>query len=57
MIATYPILLLISSGSVLGVLLGFLIAMAGATFQTERVFVGIGMIASFGIVRLESQVA
>jgi NitT/TauT family transport system permease protein len=30
--------------------LGFLIAMAGATFQTDRVFVGIGLIAAFGIV-------
>ena len=29
--------------------LGFLIAMAGATFQTDRVFVGIGVIAAFGI--------
>jgi NitT/TauT family transport system permease protein len=30
--------------------LGFLIAMAGSTFQTDRVFVGIGVIAAFGIV-------
>jgi NitT/TauT family transport system permease protein len=30
--------------------LGFLIAMAGSTFQTDRVFVGIGLIAAFGIV-------
>jgi NitT/TauT family transport system permease protein len=28
---------------------GFLIAVAGATFQTERVFVGIALIAAFGI--------
>jgi NitT/TauT family transport system permease protein len=30
--------------------LGFLIATAGATFQIDRVFVGIGVIAAFGIV-------
>jgi NitT/TauT family transport system permease protein len=29
---------------------GFLIAMAGSTFQTDRVFVGIGLIAAFGVV-------
>lgn len=29
--------------------LGFLIAMAGATFQTDRVFVGIALIAAFGV--------
>ena len=29
--------------------LGFLVAMAGATYQTDRVFVGIGLIAGFGV--------
>ena len=28
---------------------GFLIAMAGATFQTDRVFVGIALIGAFGM--------
>ena len=29
--------------------IGFLIAIAGATFQTDKVFVGIAVIAGFGI--------